>query len=688
MSSRDKETWNSILPPLPLTVYHLVLGTMWASAFVPEARLWGINWYRYFGWPGLAVLLPWVIDRWSQRAEQSQTSETGNRKYLVTALVTVILFGLGFVLLAGRTHFLGDGYQVLGKVQAGAEVIKPWDNAVWTVQKVLYLLLGGAGDTDAQLALRILSIGSGILMLAALFTAARKLFDDNLARMFFVLSLATGGYMLLFFGYVENYPLFILLVTLFGLSGLLVCRAGWPRWAVLLPLSVAVVLHPFGVVLVPPALYLFFRESCPGRLLTGWPVSLKLAGLSGMLLAALCVLVYYWQHSYFFRFSLVPPMADQFTVEGYTLFSANHILDYANLLIMLCPGLPLALVILTRLPVRSILRRPEYRFLGLFAVATLAIVFVFNPRLGMPRDWDLFAFAGIPMMMLSSLVVLDRWGDNETRTGGWLIIVLGLLVLGPRAVSQAVPEVSIAVFDHFADLDVIKSRNGRFLLQEYLERHDRVSEHARRARINAVVLPHERLAEEARQLGDQGYLTEAMAKLKQAIVRDPTYYYAWSNLGVIYRWLEQYDSSLICLHIADGLNPYSYSINMKLAGAYLGAGDDTQAEAHWWQAARLKPEDLECRLYLLRLYRQQSRWVELDVLLREVVTRDSLSLEILEPVARRQLEVGDTAAGAASCRQAMKLGLDTAVIVLLQQEFPQLQVIDRDWTDSSDSTGQ
>jgi tetratricopeptide (TPR) repeat protein len=157
---------------------------------------------------------------------------------------------------------------------------------------------------------------------------------------------------------------------------------------------------------------------------------------------------------------------------------------------------------------------------------------------------------------------------------------------------------------------------------------------------------------------------------------------------VVYLWLEQYDSALICLHIADGLNPYNFSTNMKLAGTYSGAGDDTRAEAHWQEAAYLMPDDLECRLHLLNLYRKQARWTELDSLLAEVVAGDSLSLEILEPVARRQLEAGDTAAAGASCRQALKLGLDTAVIVILQQEFPLLRVIDPDWTSQSDSVGQ
>lgn len=693
MSNRDQEPGKtSALSQWPQTAYHLLLGAMWVSAFLPEARLWGINWYRYFGWPGLTVLLvgglaaPWVIDRIGSRSGPETVASNRDRRYLAGALATIIIFALGFVLLVGRTHFLGDGYQVLGKIQAGVEVIKPWDSAVWMVQTALYRLVGGAGEADALLSLRAISIGSGIFMLIAVAFAARRLFESNPARIFLILSLGTGGYMLLFFGYVENYPLFVLCVSVFCLTGLLASRARWSLWAILVPLIPAMLLHPLGVSLLPGAAYLLGRGTRLGRWLDDRSGSVKWTLILAGSVVAFLAVASVWRTNLFFRFSLVPPVADQFTVEGYTLFSMSHILDYANLIFMLCPGLPLALILLTRLPVRNVLKRPEYRFLGLCLASAMIAVGLFNPRLGMPRDWDLFAFVGVPLMLLTSLVVLEQWGNREARTGGWLMVVLGLLVLGPRVASQAIPDASIAVFDHFAELDVIKSRNGRFLLQEYLKRHDRMSEHTRRARVNTLVLPYEQLSEKARMLGDQGRLAEAADGFRRAIALDPTYHYAWSNLGVVYSWLEQFDSALICLHIADGLNPYSFSNNMKLAGTYSRAGDDIRAEVHWHQAARLMPDDLECRFYLLRLYRNQARWTELDSLTIEVTSSDSLSLDILEPIIRRQLELGDTIAGTANCRQALELGLDTAEIVNLQREFPQLRLVDPDWTSGSDSS--
>ena len=237
------------------------------------------------------------------------------------------------------------------------------------------------------------------------------------------------------------------------------------------------------------------------------------------------------------------------------------------------------------------------------------------------------------------------------------------------------PETSIAVFDYFADLDVVKSRNGRFLLQEYLLRHGRRDEHDHRARINAAALPHEQLTETGGRLGEEGRWLEAIAKFRYALSYDPAYPYAWANLGVVYHRMGRSDSALTCLRIAEGLNPYSFSVYMKLAGAYHGKGDLDRAEEYWNRAARLRADDFECRGYLLRLYREQGRIRKYHDLLKTLITRTGVPVEIVEQAARAALDSGDYRTAAARYRQALQNGLDSQVVRDLQQQYPQLQII-------------
>ena len=74
MTSRDSQEQTTTIPQATLTAYFFVIGVLWVSSFFPEARLWGANWYQYFGWPGQTLLFvvglvaPWIWFRWSKSA--------------------------------------------------------------------------------------------------------------------------------------------------------------------------------------------------------------------------------------------------------------------------------------------------------------------------------------------------------------------------------------------------------------------------------------------------------------------------------------------------------------------------------------------------------------------------------------------------------------------------------------------
>ena len=370
----------------------------------------------------------------------------------------------------------------------------------------------------------------------------------------------------------------------------------------------------------------------------------------------------------------MPPIADRFTVEGYTLFSYPHLLDLLNLLVMLFPGVLLVMVALVGTPVRQILRKPEYLFLSFLLVSCLGAVFVLNPRLGMARDWDLFSFVGVPLA-LAGLYLLLRERDTipGALTTAALAATLGLALLVPRVVSQVDPERSIAVIDYFADLDMVKSRNARFLLLNYFEREGRMEEYNRRSRINASKAPHEQLGESARLLGEAGRFDEAARKFRQALEYDPTFPYAWSNLGVVHFKTGQMDSAIACLKIADGLNPFSYATYMKLAGAYYLKEEYDLAEDLWRRATAVYPADVEARAYLLKLYHDQERWPEYDSFLAELVARPDSPPGVFLEAARRALILSDSALSAAYLKEARARSDDSAQLRRLLEAYPELE---------------
>ena len=98
-----------------LTAYSLTIAAFYAASFFPEARLWGVNWPGFFGWYGPIALLvvALVIQQIVTWAQKTDSPASGRRAYAPWAAITVVLFTLAFVVFRGRTHFLGDGYQIL-----------------------------------------------------------------------------------------------------------------------------------------------------------------------------------------------------------------------------------------------------------------------------------------------------------------------------------------------------------------------------------------------------------------------------------------------------------------------------------------------------------------------------------------------------------------------------------------------
>ena len=74
---------------------------------------------------------------------------------------------------------------------------------------------------------------------------------------------------------------------------------------------------------------------------------------------------------------------------------------------MLLPGVGILLLVLVRLDIRKLWLSREIRFLSIATALCLGTVFVLGHGLGMPRDWDLFAFSGVPLVVLAFHVMIS-----------------------------------------------------------------------------------------------------------------------------------------------------------------------------------------------------------------------------------------------------------------------------------------
>ncbi len=674
----------AIIPIIALLCYYVTLAAYVVTAFSPEYRVWGLNLWGYMP-PRIslsvliaATLIAPALIFVGRGRHQAQPVEPPavrrDRSWFVISLVSVGFFGVLFIIFANRAHFLGDGYSALTALAEPEPVIKYREVGEYFVHIWLKNILPGEPMAAALASFRVVSVFSGIAFVVAAAFAAGRLFNGAADRLVFLLGCVTGGYMLLFFGYVEYYSLFVLAAGVYCLACLLALNARLSKWVILVPLAFAIIFHIFGAILIPSAIYLLLGTGRIARRLSRISPVVKAAVVSLVLIAAALVLYHFYTTNYFFRFAFLPVTDIVPAVDGYTLFSVNHILDYANLLIILLPGLLVLAASTARLPWGKVKNLKLYRFLAVLASSCWLAAFIFDPRLGMPRDWDLFSFAGLPLVMGGFYLMVD----NKEKIRSYarlsiLAIILGVVALSGRVATQMMPETAIVQFKNHIKLDKTKNRNGQaVLINYYADIGDAASaqiEYDRRQR----EYPQLGMYEQAQGLMNSGRFGEAQRLLEQTVSIDALYWNAWTNLGACYLHSKKYDSARAVLNISRGLNPFRALVHNHLGYAYYNLRQLAKAEEMWRASLELDSLSLGSWVGLANLSatrRQQDKYL---YYLTKAAFLDDVTFDVLQKLGDAHLKMGQYRKAAALYRRSIEKGLDTNYVRHLEEQYPRLR---------------
>ena len=652
------------------------------SSFFPAHRLWGVNQYAYFdSWVLLcfvitSIVIFIIVIRLIPVIDERQEPAGSRVSFVLIAAGLTIVFAFCFYLFRAKTHFLGDGYLLLSQLESQSKIIRPWNRGVYLILNSVYSFLGANGRGDSLLSLQLISWMSGLCFLGTALITSVRLFETISHRLIFTLGLMTAGYALLFFGYVENYPLLVLAVGTFCLLGLLSSQSQCsPAW-LLIPLLAGMWFHPYAVAFVPAVMYLFLRRTSlmqrMGKLPPRW-----LWGLT-IISVILCVLSAYLLSlgSRFLQFALLPLIENRFTVDGYSLISTAHILDVANLLILLVPPLPIMILLGCMHSHRAHFSDHGSVFLLIGSLGALLILLLFDPKLGMPRDWDMFAFAGVPLATLLYWSLLhDPPPDRFSAKVAVSCVVVSLMVLVPRVITQSSPELGVSLADSYHLLDVKKNRVGRTLVVTYFDELGNKAEVERRKEINEKLAPYEEMHKQATDLMNSGSMQEALEMYRRVVEIDPSYSASWSNMGSCFRALGQLDSALSYLEIADGINPYNSMVYNNLGAIYDARGDASKSEQYWRDAIVLDSTNLVACRNLLTVFSRQRNQDEYSKLARHAAYLTGTTLGDIKKYADFLLFTGSIPAAARQYRRALQLGLDSSIVLELQRKFPALKVI-------------
>ena len=561
-----------------LLPYFLTLIIFFIGSSYLSGRVWGID--IWSGAPGAFTLLlvggtigPLIcfspLFRISPPTEHSNAS---GRTSVFISLGLVVVFTLACYLFRAQTHFLGDGYTLLSLLGADNPLIKQREIGESLIHVWVKNIFGLSGEDGALKAFQIISIGAGALYASVAALAGYRLFKRSIHRVLFVLGILCAGNVPLFFGYVENYSVFTVSVLLVTLLGAFSLSGALSKFWTLPALALSIWLHALGVTLIPAVMYVIIKDTQLGRLLSRLALKWKFSLAAAAIALSGAVFVYFIQNNIFFEAALLSITPSRFTVEGYTLFSGAHLLDFANLLILLCPWALMALAFMfshKRKTVGAGNFSPTVRFLAILSGSTLAAVFLFDPKLGMPRDWDLFSFAAIPTTFLFYYLVLNSKRNSLLASKiAALAVALSLLTLAPRISAGRNEQVALKRVETFIDLDTKKNRTAMQLLQNFYAKRGDTAAVAALGRRYVQMYPEVALSRRAVVLGRSGQIDSAFALLRQALTVNPMYAPAYLNLGRAHRAQKDYDSALYYLNIADGLNPYNEFIIAELGQVF------------------------------------------------------------------------------------------------------------------------
>jgi len=263
-------------------------------------------------------------------------------------------------------------------------------------------------------------------------------------------------------------------------------------------------------------------------------------------------------------------------------------------------------------------------------------------------------------------------GDNSVRHGSILVLLLCLAILLPRAIVTATPKLAVASFHNYLELDKIKNRSGRHQLINYLKEQGDSSSADLLQQKWQNDFPEVQLALYGNNLSREGKTEEAIQINRQAIAINPVYWVSYFNLGTYYNRLAMFDSAAVYLEITNGLNPNSTQVlnNLGYATMQLTRFDD--AEESFLQCVELNKEAVEPIINLLQLYKSSGQTDKFNHYLLIAAAKDGAPPPVFKELGDYHLNRGAFDLAKAAYDTSLALGMDSAVILELRQNFPQL----------------
>jgi hypothetical protein len=472
------------------------------ASFFPDARLWGLNQTSFI--KGLALLYPvlfflallvyWRASKYPGLFGKDKISQMPGPVYLYPYLL-LIFSTVAFYFLSVKAHFLGDGSLLIAHLSDPSPVMKSESYGEMIIHKLFAGIIGTGTPADVYASFKYISIASGFVFILSLLYYGRKIVKSDFGYYVFIFLNLFSAFTILFFGYVETYSMVTATLTIFFLSSITALKNNKKSVAPIIAFILAVFLHKISLVFTP-ALFIYLALTFSSVVWYNRLVSKSKSILLGFILTIFLTYIVIQVTPVPLRLKniFLPPFSNRFTIDGYALLSANHIIDFLNILIFLIPIGIIIFILLRKFDRSEKTASGINLFVLIAAFGGLQVALLFDPKLGMARDYDLMSTMFIGAQLTAVFLWVDRFQNHKQFiAASALLFTISLSVFIPwLTVNNSVNglyEYAISVME----LDPKHSRTGFYTMLPLLESLGDKNEAARLRRYCTKTFPETEL---------------------------------------------------------------------------------------------------------------------------------------------------------------------------------------------------
>lgn len=559
--------------------------------YIPLRQMWGINHliflpsiFSYFYWLVLLIIIIITISAKSEHMLRSKIELLHDclwsKSVFPRLILPVLVAVLGYT-FSMKVHLLGDGYTWLANFGSEESYIhKPTELGSIFLIRMMQQFLGDYTESTAYMAFRWISIISGAVFIYNIISVIGKLCSNIKIRILALSSFIFSGSILLFFGYVEFYPLLWAIVSITINLSLLYIRDGRFIFIICISYLLSVLVHFQVLYLLPGFIYLIIY-----RIRSKIVRTIFYSILATGLLAAAAFIVWLYNTRIDFEVLIVPFFKGRPIDTGYTVFSLSHFLDLYNLLMLVFPGFLILISIWLANGYKKF-RDPTSLFLLILSGGSLLFLFLFKTGIPMWRDWDLMSLSLFtPFLLL--LYQIDRGKiDFSYRTCTNYILIICFFTVSYLSANLGV---TTAEKRYYALLNN-KEENGWVIYANYflLKNNDEkfkeiLSERDRR-------FPGAPLLRAAYGYLEGDYYDRARSLAYDLIKINPYNSSYLQFMGNIHGKYNQFDSAKWYYDRAALLDPYNSGIYNEIGKLSVNQGKYDEAIAAYKTAHELSPE--------------------------------------------------------------------------------------------------